>query len=193
MKDLTFKLLEYNDFPINYAKKAAKKSMWFSIFIIPLIIIIILILIYIYNLLFFKILLIFCFILPFLRGSILIYYRKLSPDWNISKFVVGNITFSIKGVFLSKNKPKEINITDVLKIDIKKGYYKGYYVEEEIDYGTDIHNGISNMKITLKDNSFFEIKYIIENSEDFYHYKRILETWRAYNIDIQEDNYYIGG
>lgn len=107
--------------------------------------------------------------------------RRLFSDWTRKKDIIGEVNFEENVIRLNKNE--SISHDDIKYIHFQFNYIKGRQSAPK----DTIHNGLTALHITTKDNETRTIKFVIETKEQFEFLKPMFKKWYQGGIDIKEE------
>ncbi len=107
--------------------------------------------------------------------------RRLLSDWTRGKDSIGEINFEENAVKLNVNE-------SILHDDIKYVHFQFNYIKGRQSAPKDtIHNGLTALHITTKNDETRTIKFVIETEEQFEFLKIMFKKWYQDGIDIKEE------
>lgn len=109
--------------------------------------------------------------------------RQFLGDFVNEKDFIGEITFSTSNITYAKSDNiLTINNADISSINLKYNYIKG----KQFEYKDIIHNGLSHLTITTKDNKIIQFKFLIETKKQLDDLKPIWKELYRLKIKIKE-------
>lgn len=192
--ELTFHVIDFNCFSVKWAHKAHAKIEKLKIIISLLILFFLSCSIYLL-----KISIIFSLITVFLLlCSIYIlpeyhkYIRKKMPDWDSVK-IIGNGLINEKKIRIVLNNTfEEYSKEEVVSLYIEDGKYKRFPPINGWFEPSPISNGVSRLRIILKNGEQHEYVYFIEDEFEYLKYKNRLDLLTEhYSIEVKSLYYHL--
>lgn len=108
--------------------------------------------------------------------------RSFLPDWTNSKDKIGEVEF-VEKVIQINNTGNQIKDSEIDAIYFRYNFIRGRnFAAKDI-----IHNGLAELKLTIKSGDIKTLKFVIETEEQFDYLKTVFKKWYNQGIEIKEE------
>ncbi|MBK9636779.1 MAG: hypothetical protein IPO63_02835 [Bacteroidetes bacterium] len=109
--------------------------------------------------------------------------RKLLGDFAKKSDIIGELTLDTTSITWTKDKTNKIlSCADISSLNLKYNYIQG----QQFTYKDIIHNGLAQLTIQTKSNQTWQVKFLIETTEQLKVFKPIWKEYYRQGIKIRE-------